>query len=31
MKEKEKGKINQLDVGNEKDQHNYSGSYKNKT
>ena len=27
IKEKEKGMVNQLDVGNEKDQHN-NGSYK---
>ena len=27
-KGKEKGKVNQLDVGNEKDHHNGSGSYK---
>ena len=30
VKEKEKGKVNQLDVGNEKDQHN-SGSYNPRT
>ena len=31
FKDKDKGKVNQLDVGNEKDQHNTSGKYNPRT